>query len=193
MKTSSLLIFILLFTIWPQDQVTQSPTVSARAGAAPKAGIIYRRELGKWWQNSDVAKKLQLNSGQTTQLDQIFYDHRLKLIDYGADMEKEDLKLQTLLDADIPNEGQIDTQVDQVLSARGKLEREFTMMNLDLRKVLSLEQWRQLKSLRGQAGGFGDRIFFRQALPPGALPPVPPPPGFSPGLPLPPLPPNEMF
>ena len=193
MKTSSLLMFILLFTIWPQAQVTQASTSSTRAGASPKAGIIYRRELGKWWQNSDVAKKLQLSSGQTTQLDQIFYDHRLKLIDYGADMEKEDLKLQTLLDADVPNEGQIDTQVDQVLSARGKLEREFTMMNSDLRKVLSLEQWRQLKSLRGEAGGFGDRIFFRQALPPGAVPPVPPPPGFSPGLPLPPLPPNEMF
>jgi hypothetical protein len=64
---------------------------------------------------------------------------------------------------------------------------------LDLRKVLSLEQWRQLKSLRGEAGGFGDRIFFRQALPPGAVPPLPPPPGFSPGLPVPPPPPNEMF
>ncbi|OLC21137.1 MAG: hypothetical protein AUH36_04230 [Chloroflexi bacterium 13_1_40CM_55_7] len=185
--------FILLSTIWPQAQVTQAPTVSTRAGATPKAGIIYRRELGKWWQNSDVAKKLQLSSGQTTQLDQIFYDHRLKLMDYGADMEKEDLKLQTLLDADVPNEGQIDTQVDQVLSARGKLEREFTMMNLDLRKVLSLEQWRQLKSLRGEAGGFGDRIFFRNALPPGAVPLAPPPPGFSPGLPMPPPPPNEMF
>jgi len=193
MKTSSLLMFILLSTIWPQAQVTQAPTVSTRAGAAPKAGIIYRRELGKWWQNSDVAKKLQLSGGQTTQLDQIFYDHRLKLIDYGADMEKEDLKLQTLLDADVPNEGQIDTQVDQVLSARGKLEREFTMMNLDLRKVLSLEQWRQLKSLRGDRGGFGDRIFFRNALPPGAVPLAPPPPGFSPGLPMPPPPPNEMF
>src|SRR5437588_10837883 len=116
MKTSSLLIFILLFTIWPQAQVTQSPTVSARAGAAPKAGIIYRRELGKWWQNSDVAKKLQLSGGQTTQLDQIFYDHRLKLIDYGATMEKEDLKLQTLLEAVVHYDGQIDTLFDQVFS-----------------------------------------------------------------------------
>ena len=193
MKTSRLAMFILLSTIWPQAQVTQAQAPGPRTAVAPKAGIVYRRELGKWWQNSDVAKKLQLSSGQTSQLDQIFYDHRLKLIDYGADMEKEDLKLQTLLDADVPNEGQIDTQVDQVLSARGKLEREFTMMNLDLRKVLSLEQWRQLKSLRGDAGGFGDRIFFRHALPPGAIPLAPPPPGFSPGMPLPPLPPNEMF
>src|SRR5215813_13931123 len=102
----------------------------------------------------------------------------MRLIDYGADMEKQDLKLQALLDDDVPNEAQINTQVDQVLDARGRLEREFTTMNLDLRKVLSLVQWRQLKSIRGSAGGFGDRIFFRKAIPPGAEPltPLPPPP-----------------
>ncbi len=44
------------------------------------------------------------------------------------------------------------------------------MMNLDLRKVLSLDQWRQLKSIRGQSGGFGDKVFFRKVLPPGAGP-----------------------
>jgi len=165
MKISSLIAFIILCTLWSEAQVTQAPSPAPRAADGPKARIIYHRELGKWWQNSEVAKKLQLGGGQTTQLDQIFYDHRLKLIDYGAEMEKEDLKL----------------------------EREFTMMNLDLRKVLSLEQWRQLKSLRGDSGGFGDRIFFRQALPPGAVPLAPPPPGMAPGLPLPPLPPNEMF
>ena len=117
-----------------------------------RATLVYRGELGKWWQNSDIAKKLQLSDGQIGQLDQTFYDHKVKLIDYGADMEKQDLKLQTLLDADVPNEGQVEAQVNQVLEARGKLEREFTMMNLDLRKVLSLDQWRQLKSIRGQGG-----------------------------------------
>lgn len=152
--------------------------------------MVYRGELGKWWQNSDIAKKLQLSDGQIGQLDQTFYDHKVRLIDYGADMEKQDLKLQTLLDADVPNEGQVEAQVNQVLEARGRLEREFTMMNLDLRKVLSLDQWRQLKSIQGQGvGGIagGDRIFFRKVLPPGGGP------GFSVqtdgAAPLPPLPP----
>src|SRR5262249_8007268 len=123
-------------------------------------------------------KKLQLSDGQVAQLDQIFYDHRMKLIDYGADMEKQDLKLHSLLDADAPNEGEIGSQVDLVLAARGKLEREYTFMNLDLRKVLSLDQWRQLKSIRGDAGT-GDNIIFmkKQLGGPGAGPiqaPFPP-------------------
>jgi Spy/CpxP family protein refolding chaperone len=150
-------------------------------GMGPKT-VMIRREMGRWWKNSDIAKKLQLNENQVTQLDQIYYDHRLKLIDYGAEMEKEDLKMQTLLDADVPNEGQINSQVDQVLNARGKLEREYTMMNLDLRKVLSVDQWRQLKSIRGEHGMGGNMMYFQKRImgPPGApghkLPPLPPPP-----------------
>jgi Spy/CpxP family protein refolding chaperone len=152
--------------------------------------IFYRKEMGKWWQNSETAKKLQLSDAQIGQLDQIFYEHRVKLIDFGAEMAKQDLKLQTLVDADVPDEGQVSVQVDQVLAARGKLEREYTMMNLDLRKVLSLEQWRQLKSLRGD-GGMGERIFFHQKFGPGSPGvPVPPPstapPGASFELPVPP-------
>jgi len=155
---------------------------------------VYRGELGKWWQNSDIAKKLQLSDGQIGQLDQTFYDHKMKLIDYGAEMEKQDLKLQALLDADVPNEGQVEAQVDQVLAARGKLEREFTMMNLDLRKVLSLDQWRQLKSVRGPGGALGDRVFFRKVLPPGALPSTLPLPQGTLPVPPPPAPlPEDMF
>jgi hypothetical protein len=64
--------------------------------------------------------------------------------------------------------------IDATTGQNGLVQaREFTMMNLDLRKVLSLDQWRQLKSIRGQGGGpGGDRIFFRKVLPPGASPSV---------------------
>lgn len=191
-KLSGLLAVLLTsLAMLAQGRPATSSTVSSSATVTtggPRATAIYRSELGKWWQNSDIAKKLQLSDGQIAQLDQTFYDHKLKLIDYGADMEKQDLKLQALLDADVPNEGQVEAQVDQVLAARGKLEREFTFMNLDLRKVLSLDQWRQLKTVQGQTGVMGERVFFRKVLPagaapsttplpPDALPPLPPPPG----------------
>jgi Spy/CpxP family protein refolding chaperone len=150
-------------------------------------GMVIRREMGKWWQNPDIVSKLQLNDGQISQLNQVFYDHKMKLIDYGAEMEKQDLKLQSLLDADTPDEGQVSSQVDQVLAARGKLEREFTMMNLNLRKVLSLEQWRQLKAVRGDVGPGDNFIYFQKKIGPGG-------PG-TPGpdvMPLPPPPPGEF-
>jgi Spy/CpxP family protein refolding chaperone len=189
---SALALLFLPLSMAAQGRPGPSSTTVPTPG--PRTTFVYRGELGKWWQNSDIAKKLQLSDGQIGQLDQTFYDHKLKLIDYGADMEKQDLKLQTLLDADVPNEGQVEAQVDQVLAARGKLEREFTMMNLDLRKGLSLDQWRQLKSIRGQGGALGDRFFFRKVLPPGAPPSVIPLPQGALPVPPPPAPlPEDMF
>lgn len=178
MKISS----VALLAVLAGPLLAQTPAVPPVPGgpAMPAKRILVHRELGKWWQNGEIVKKLQLTDAQVSQLEQVFYDHRMRLIDYGADMEKNDLKLQTLLDADVPNEGQINNQIDQVLEARGKLERESTIMNLDLRKVLSLAQWRQLKSIRGDAGGFGDRIFFRKFVGPGGGPETAPlPPGAS--------------
>ena len=36
--------------------------------------------MGKWWQNSETAKKLQLSDNQIAQLDQVFFEHKMKLI-----------------------------------------------------------------------------------------------------------------
>ncbi len=200
MKTSSsIFLSLALLMFVPLSVAAQNqPATKVVSTPGSRVTMLYRGELGKWWRNSDIAKKLQLSDGQIGQLDQTFYDHKVKLIDYGADMEKQDLKLQTLLDADVPNEGQVEAQVNQVLEARGKLEREFTMMNLDLRKVLSLDQWRQLKSIQGQGAGIaggGDRIFFRKVLPPGGGPSFSTQPegAVAPLPPLPPLPPDDMY
>jgi Spy/CpxP family protein refolding chaperone len=169
----------------------QNPTPDSGPPLLPhgKSGrMMVHHEMGQWWKNPEIATKLQLTDAQVTQLNQVFFDHKMRLIDYGADMEKQDLKLQSLLDADQPNESQVSAQVDQVLAARGKLEREFTMLSLNLRKVLSLDQWRQLKTMRGDAGPGGRIMRFKQQFggpggrpggDPGSpdMPPPPPPPG----------------
>jgi Spy/CpxP family protein refolding chaperone len=201
MKTKYIMVLGVL--VLAGGALAQNPPTDPRDLPHPPKGahgMMVRREMGKWWQNPDIVSKLQLTDAQVTQLNQVFYNHKLKLIDYGAEMEKADLKLQTLLDADQPDESQVSAQVDQVLAARGKLEREFTMMNLNLRKQLSLDQWRQLKTLRGDAGAGDHFMFFQKQLGPGG-----PGPGgdviyfhkkVGPGGPgpdeLPPPPPGEM-
>jgi len=156
MRTSRWLLVAALFA--PLSLLAQTPPAP---GGGPDGPLRHghgpgRHEgMGKWWKNSDLAKKLNLTDQQIKQLDSVFYEHRLKLIDYQAEVEKQDLKLQTLLDQDSPNESEVGSQVDQVLGARGKLEREFTMMNLALRKVLTVEQWKQLKDLHGEHGPIG--------------------------------------
>lgn len=187
MKTKLVMILVLAVpTLWAQGPRPSAPPAAPPSpGMGPRMNVMYRQDMGKWWQNSDLAKKLQLTDSEIGQLDQTFYEHKLKLIDYGAAMEKQDLKLQELLDMDNPDDSQVNAQVDQVLEARGKLEREFTMMNLALRRVLTVQQWRQLKSMRGNGGAFGDRIFIRKMLP-GSAPMPPPGPDGPESLPAPP-------
>jgi Spy/CpxP family protein refolding chaperone len=134
-------------------------------GPGDKHIMMFKRELGAWWKNSDIAQKLNLTDSQVKQLEDTFYQHRLKLVDIGAEMQKSDMKLQNMLDADTVDESAVNAQVDQVLAARGKMEREFTNMNLNFRKILTPDQWKQLRSMQGPP--MHDRIFMRHAPPPG--------------------------
>jgi Spy/CpxP family protein refolding chaperone len=163
---------VALLTLVSAVGIAQGPPVGgATQGPGPggpggeKHIMMFKRELGAWWKNSDIAQKLNLNDSQIKQLEDTFYQHKLKLIDITADMQKADMKLQQMLDADTVDENAVNAQVDQVLTARGKMEREFTAMNLNFRKILTVDQWKQLRSIQGEQ--MHDRFFNRQVGPPG--------------------------
>lgn len=109
--------------------------------------------LGKWWKNSDVVKELQLSDAQIKQIEQTFLDFRLKLIDLRAEVERQEVKLQPLIEADRPDEQQVGTQVDAVLAARARLEKTNTMMMLAIRRALSVEQWKKLQAIQQKREG----------------------------------------
>jgi Spy/CpxP family protein refolding chaperone len=161
---------VVLLTLVSAMGIAQGPPQGQGPGPGGPGGpekriIIQKREMGAWWKNSKVAEKLNLTDSQIKQLEDAFYQHRLKLVDIGAAMEKSDMKLQQMLDADTVDESAVNAQVDQVLAARGQMEREFTAMNLNFRKILTLDQWKQLRAMRGENQ---DRIFFRHMGPPGS-------------------------
>jgi Spy/CpxP family protein refolding chaperone len=119
-------------------QRTPMPVPMARKGP----------DLGAWWKNSDVVREIGLTGQQVSQIEQTFFDHRLKLIDLKATVEREETRLQPLMEADQVNEAQIGTQIDKVLAARAALEKANVMMMLSIRKVLTVEQWKKLESIR---------------------------------------------
>lgn len=143
---------------------------------------------GKWWKDAETVRQISLSDGQAQQIEQIFTDHRMKLIDWMADLQKQELKLETALSADSPDEGQVSFQVDQVVAARGKLEKENALMMLNIRRVLSPDQWKKLQSIRGDMAAGG--VFFHRfvgpahgpgtdfviGVPPTQSAPLPPPP-----------------
>ncbi|HYY68459.1 MAG TPA: hypothetical protein VE734_01900, partial [Terriglobales bacterium] len=108
-------------------------------------------------------------------------------IDLHADVERQETKLQPLIEADQPNEQQVGSQVDAVVAAHGRLQKTNTMMMLAIRRVLSVEQWKKLQSIEHRRGGRDVFFYHRMGLGgheehfhgprPGEGPDTAPPPG----------------
>ncbi len=136
---------------------------------APMGGI----PMGKWWKNAELVQKLQISDTQLQQLEQVFQESRLHLIDLHAALEKQEALLEPLTEADNPDESQVYAQIDKVASARAELEKAHTRMLLNIRKILTTDQWKKLQSYQPPFGPF-PRMHSPEMQP--ELP-APPPPG----------------
>jgi Spy/CpxP family protein refolding chaperone len=101
---------------------------------------------GKWWKNSELVKKLGLSEAQVQQIEKTFQDHRLQLIDLRAALEKQEVTMQPLVDAERPDEAKVTAQIDKVAQARADLEKSNAKMLLAIRRILTVEQWKQLQA-----------------------------------------------
>ena len=122
-----------------------------RMGPGPMhGGMGMGMGFGTWWKNSETVAKLQLTDDQAKKIETAFLNHRLKLVDLRADLEKQELQLHPLLDADQPDEPKVAAQIDQITMARGRLEKEHAMMMLGIRRVLTVDQWKKLQTLKDE-------------------------------------------
>jgi Spy/CpxP family protein refolding chaperone len=105
-----------------------------------------RGPQGRWWGNPELAQKLGLTADQMKKMDDILQQHRLQLVDLHAAVRKQELTLDPLVSADQPDESKILAQIDRIAQARAELEKANARMLLDIRRVLTLEQWQKLKA-----------------------------------------------
>ena len=99
-----------------------------------------------------MAKKLGLSAEQRKKMDDIFQDHRLKLIDLHAAVAREEATLDPLMQAAQLDDSKILPQIDRIAQARADLEKSDARLQLALRHVLTPEQWETLQSEPGRPG-----------------------------------------
>jgi len=131
----------------------------AQSGSQPGAGAARRgppagRPIGAWWRNSEIVKQLGLSDAQVQQVEQIFQDYRVRLVNLHTALSQEEARLQPLVAAEHPDEAQVSAQIDKVAAARAELEKANGRMLLAIRRVLTEEQWQKLTEL-GQGLGMG--------------------------------------
>jgi periplasmic protein CpxP/Spy len=156
---------------------------------------------GQFWNNPNLVKQLNLTDDQRKAMDGILQDHRMKLIDLQANLQKAEVTMTPLMKADTPNRSAIEGQIDKVVQARADLEKANARFLLDIRMQLTADQWKQLQTMResrsqrdrqGDGRGWGqggprpgmrgqDGQFGRPQGPPAGAPPqggsAPQPPG----------------
>ena len=157
--------FILLFAgsaAMAQAQVAGTPPPqpppAGRVGRLPQGpGLRIRpaqpaplrppleRAMGRWWNDPGMVEKLSVTADQKKKMEDIFQQHRLKLIDLNASLQKADAILEPLVSADQPDESKIVAQIDRVAQARAELEKANARMLLGILQVLTPEQWKKLQ------------------------------------------------
>jgi hypothetical protein len=107
---------------------------------------------GKWWKRPEVVRQLQLTSQQQDQLEGVFRRHAEDLIDLRAEIEKASLSLRGELDRPALDRQGIQSAAGRVSEARSRLFERELMMLVDMRGVLSADQWNRFRAALDRRG-----------------------------------------
>jgi Spy/CpxP family protein refolding chaperone len=119
------------------------PSIVILCLAAAVASEAQNRPNFPWW-NSPVVGDLGLSNAQTQKMRQIVRSYRDRLLDSRNSVQKAEGELE-----DIFNDQDVDVEaakpiIERVGVARANSSRVFLEMSVQLRGVLTLDQWRQL-------------------------------------------------
>jgi Spy/CpxP family protein refolding chaperone len=124
--------------------------------------------FGMWWKNPDVAARIGLTAEQQKRIGDLFLQSRVQLIHMHASLQEEQLLLEPLLDATPFDQAKAMAQIDKIADTRADLEKTNARMLLNIRGVLTADQWSKLRSRPRGMRGPGDRSDRGPQVPPAA-------------------------
>jgi len=110
----------------------------------PEMGGFHMGPGGAWWKSPRIVERLSITAEQTRKMDEIVEQSRLQLIDLRANLEKQQVMLGPLMDANPVDQAKASAQIDKVANARADLEKANAKMLLNIRGVLTPDQWTKL-------------------------------------------------
>ncbi len=102
---------------------------------------------GKWWRLPKIVKELKLSSEEQKKLDGLFVASRRKMIDLKNNVEKKKFELETSLENVNFDESSCTTLFKKLQNARTSLAEEQFGFVVEVRKLLGLDRYQQLKAI----------------------------------------------
>jgi len=73
-------------------------------GRPPMERTFHDGQFGRWWENPKIAQAIGLTDDEKKKMDDIYQQHKLKLIDLHANLEKAEVQMGPMIEADQPDE-----------------------------------------------------------------------------------------
>ena len=139
------------------QKIVAASVVLAVAGLAqpPRAPETRPIEMQDWWNRPVVVKSLNLSEAQTKQLNSILASYVDRLMVLKVAMHTAEANLDNMFNQAAPDDWKAEAVIDQYAHAREDLTRTLTKLTLQIRNVLTSEQWQQLQDREGGRGGPG--------------------------------------
>lgn len=96
-----------------------------------------------WW-NSPVVSDIGLSPAQAAKIRQIVRSYRDRLFDARNNVQKAEAALDDVLNDEDVNPAAAKPVIERVAEARENSSRVFLQMSLEVRAVITLDQWREL-------------------------------------------------
>lgn len=140
---SFLLAFLLLSGIW--TQMAQAETGRHSGGKPYEPG--FGRGLGRL-----ARKDLNLSKDQSKKFNSLELDFEKGMVDLSSGIRTKQLELRELWAADSPDADKINSKIEEIGKLRTEIEKKKTNHLLEVKKILTEEQWEKLRSGPGICG-----------------------------------------
>lgn len=94
-----------------------------------------------------VIREAGLSQAQLRQIEEIIRAHKRTLEEQRVEVEKKERDLKEYLDLAQVDRARVEATVDALLEARTRLSKTTTMMMVQMREVLTQEQWQRMAQL----------------------------------------------
>jgi Spy/CpxP family protein refolding chaperone len=122
--------------------------ISVLVMAGPLAANEFDLPPGKWWENPRFADQIGLTDEQQVEIREIVFAHARRMIDLKADVDKAGLDLAESVDQQEFDPAPVRAAYAVFQTARQKLENERFEMLLEVRLILTYEQWQKIEEIK---------------------------------------------
>ena len=118
------------------------------AAVSPVAANEFDLPPGRWWEDQRIVDRVGITEEQQAQIREVVYERARHMIDLKATVDKAGLDLASSVDQQDFDPAPVRDAYARFQTARHELENERFEMLLEVRQLLTYEQWQKIEEVK---------------------------------------------